>query len=156
MDRNFDGFETVWDRVMQDKVPEKPMDEASRLRFFMDKEAEAAAYYQALAQKCTLRKNANAFMAMSGDEQKHLRMLQSAFFLLTGDSYRPKKPVVKQQGMLAMLRSRHQSEIKSAEGYETASADTRITNISQICKSFVPEERAHIRKIEEIIRKIIG
>ena len=61
MDMDIKGFETVWDRVMKDKEPEKPVDEASRLRFFMDKEAEAAAIYQALAAKCTLRKNADDF-----------------------------------------------------------------------------------------------
>ena len=156
MDMDFKGFETVWDRVMEDKKPEKPIDEASRLRLFMDKEAEAAVYYQTLAGKCTLRKSAATFMAMSRDEQKHLKLLQSAYFILTGDTYRPKKPMVKHQGMLSMLRQRYESEIKSAEGYEKAGQETRIPNLMQIFKSIVPDERKHVRIIEEMIRRIMG
>ena len=83
-------------------------------------------------------------------------MLQSAYFLLTGDSYRPKKAVVKHQGMLTMLRERYNSEIKSAEGYEKAGADTRIPNLSQIFKSIAPEERHHIKVIEGMIRRMMG
>ncbi len=156
MDRNLDGFETVWGRVMQDKEPKKPMDEAERLRFFMDKESEAAATYQVLAGKCTMRKNASTFMAIARDEQKHLKMLQSAYFILTGDSYRPKKATIRPQGMLTMLRERYDSEIKSAEGYEKAAQETRIPNLSQIFKSIVPDERNHIKVIEGMIRKIMG
>lgn len=156
MDRNLDGFETIWGRVMQDKEPQKLVDEGERLRFFMDKEHEAATTYQVLANKCTMRKNASVFMNIARDEQKHLKMLQSAFFLLTGDTYRPKRAVVKHQGMLTMLRERYDSEIKSAEGYEKAGQETRIPNLSQIFKSIVPNERDHIKIIEEMIRKIMG
>lgn len=156
MDKNLDGFETVWGRVMQDKAQEKPMDETARLRLFMDKEAEASAIYQALAGKCTLRKNAAVFMTISCDEQKHLKMLQAAYFLLTGDSYRPKRPMVRKQGMLTMLRERHSSEIQSAEGYEQAGMDTRIPNLAQIFKSIAPDERRHIKTIEEMISRVMG
>ena len=95
-------------------------------------------------------------MAMSRDEQKHLKLLQSAYFILTGDTYRPKKPMVKHQGMLSMLRQRYESEIKSAEGYEKAGQETRIPNLMQIFKSIVPDERKHVRIIEEMIRRIMG
>lgn len=156
MDKDLEGFEAVWSRVMQDKKQEKSTDEAQRLRFFMDKEAEASAEYQILAGKCTLRKNSAIFISMSRDEQKHLKMLQSAYFLLTGDSYCPKKPIIKRQGMLTMLRERYNSELKSAEGYEQAGMETRIPNLVQIFKSIAPDERRHIKTVEEMISRIMS
>lgn len=165
MDTNLKGFDQVWDRVMKEKdhgqnqthtqnannSPESA--EAQRLRFFMDKENEAAAIYMNLARRSRSRQNANIFMSIARDEQRHLKILQSVYFLLTGDSYRPKTPQVRNQGMLTMLRQQYKSEVASAEGYENAAHETEIPNLAQIYKKTSAEEWGHVKTIEGMIRR---
>lgn len=157
MDMNFDGFDAVWNRVTgSSSTPDEAFDDEKSLRFFMDKEAEASATYNALARRCTSRKTAIIFTNIARDEQHHLKELQSAYFLLCGDSYCPKTPQIKYHGMLTALREQYKSEVQSAEGYETASGKTRIPNLSRIFKSISAEERHHIKIIEDLIGKALG
>ena len=154
---NIKEFNNVWDRVVKERNNDgsKFEGETTRLRRFMDYEAESITAYQSLAQRSTSRRYTGVFQSIARDEQNHLRNLQSAYFLLTGDSYRSDRRPASNQGMLAQLRSQYQKELESAKAYEQASERTRIPNLAEIFKSNSKDEARHAKILENMIRQVM-
>ena len=166
INNSLEGFDRVWDRVMKDEArrphpprPPKPPEakcECEGLRRFMDGAAQSAEVYRALARRCRSRRDAAAFSQMSRDESEMLRELQSAYFLMTGDSYRPHTHPVPREGMLTAMREQYRREQKSAEMYEDAVRENKISNISALCKKNIAIERRHgeilLRMINSVMR----
>ena len=160
MKNELDGFDRVWDRVMKENRPrpprpDKPECECRELRRFMEEAAQAEAVYRDLARRSRDRRNSALFMELARDEEDTVRLLQSAYFLLTGDSFRPRPKPIRQTGMLTAIREQYRRELKSAEMYEDAARENKIPNLSQVFKSIIQKERHHAEILADLIKKIM-
>lgn len=161
-----DKFDKVWKKViaegnaMQPAETEKCQTEKATgteqtLREFMDDEASDEKYYAALAQKCGDRSIQREFQCLSSEEAGHLKRLQIAYFILTGDSYSPQatKPYI--TSMLDALRSRYIGEVNGEKAYQKAAMEEENGRLSQLYSELAMDEGRHAKKIEEIIERII-
>lgn len=128
MDERFapglERFGPVWQRVTSpSRPPEPPPSPAgggqARIRLFLERETELLTLYRALSRRT---RNAMAGRLLS-DTQKHLRRLQTEYFLLTGDSFAPPPGREPPPGILPLLRRAYLMEGELAEQYEAAGTD---------------------------------
>jgi len=160
---SLEGFDKVWDRVVSDSdrhhghrpPPPKPPCQCETLRRMMDGAAQSAEVYRQLARQCRSRRDATVFGEMSRDESAMLNELQSAYYLMTGDSYRPQVKPRRSQGMLSQIREQYYRELKSAQMYEDTIRENKISNISAICKKNLAIERRHAENLERIINNVM-
>ena len=82
--KGLEGFEAVWRRVTG---AAEPGGDAARLRGLIQAEADAAAFYLALARRCAGA--ARVLHSIAADDARHRRLLQLEYFLLTGDTFAP-------------------------------------------------------------------
>lgn len=157
MNIDLDGFDRVWNRVMGDDrcCDECRGNDSKRLRGFMDSKREAAGVYEHLARHSTSPKNRRIFMTLAREERQHLKMLQSAYFLLTGDSYRPKRPKPVRGGSLSLIRRMYNYETDSAEAFRRACQETKIPNLAGLFKSISADDAKNAQILEKMIRNLM-
>lgn len=128
INQSLERFRSVWQRVA---VPSQPPEteqtlppvspspgegEQARLRLFLERETELLSLYRALSR----RTGNSAAGRLFSDTQKHLRRLQTEYFLLTGDTLAPPPGQKPPAGVLPLLRRAYLSEGELAEQYEAA------------------------------------
>jgi rubrerythrin len=157
MNIDLDGFDRVGSRVTkpgEGRAPSREED-IKLLRRFMDDKAENAEIYGHLAHRTTSPASKRIFRSLRGDELRHLKTLRSAYYLLTGDSFRPsgQKPV--RGGALTLIRSMYNRETKSAEAFRRAGQETKIPNLARIFKSISEDDGRHAVILERMIRRLM-
>ena len=157
MNIDLDGFDRVWNRVTEsgEDRARHSQDDIKLLRGFMDDKAYNAEVYGHLARHCTSPAKRKTFLSLRRDELRHLKTLQSSYFLLTGDSYRPPRPKPIRGGTLTLIRNMYNRETKSAEAFRRASQETRIPNLSRIFKSISEDDARHAVILERMIRSLM-
>lgn len=135
--------------------PEGSHNEAEQLRKLIDRKAEDGAIYRTLAGRSTSKRAKNIFTRLMRDEQRHLKMLQSSCFLLTGDSCRPDRPHIRNQGTLSLLRTMYRREENSAEDLNRSCQGTKIPNLKRIFKSIGEDDSRHSEILEDMIQNLM-
>ena len=135
------AFEAVWDRVsgasapLSRKHPPAPApgkEDASQLRIFLQETFEAETAYRAAAGRTSLRWLKELCEKLRRQKGIQLRRLQSAYFLLTGDTCPlPKKPDARCP-LLELLRSRLLHERSSAAAFGAACKETGDMELSRL------------------------
>ncbi len=132
----------------------------STLEDFIENEATAMQYYAALAGKTTQSAARAVFNRLSADERRHSRQLQTAYFLLTGNSYTPRRPApVLPRSMLEALRERYAAEINAAKAYTDAAmliGDTDEPGLRNMFIAFAADERRHANEIKRLVENTLS
>ncbi len=144
------GFEEVWRRVTGET--EKEPDEAACLRGYMDDERADSAYYAAMAARCRGVREKRLFSRLSAEEAGHLRRLQTAYFMLAGDTYVPRSGRVRIDSMLDALRARHAGETALAETYSRAALSAKNVKLKKLYSSLAADELRHASLLEDVIK----
>ncbi len=125
------------------------------LEDFIEDEVSDSAYYAALAGKTSQSAARAVFNRLSADERRHSRQLQTAYFLLTGNSYTPRRPApLPPRSMLEALRQRYAAEISGAKAYADAALRLRDTDepeLRDMLIAFAADEKRHASEIKRLV-----
>ncbi len=132
-------FDEVWGRV----TGTKPSD-ADTLKTLMGYEYTDWNIYRTLAQKYTGEMRSR-FTEMANDEQRHFRMLQGAYYILTGEKFVPERPQRLAFDTLPwLLKERYKIELEAASGYLKA-AENASSDLAELFKSNAEDEKRHAK-----------
>lgn len=172
-------FERVWQRVMARPEdghtrpappPEGPAggpptisrpprpqedDEAAQLRRMMDGEAEDDRFYRALAARAPERM-ARTLRAVAGEERRHERRLNAAYFILTGRRYRsPNHSGRRPAPRLADgLREQYIGERRGAEAYRRAAGRTEEPALHRLYEELAQDETRHSQMMRSLLEQM--
>ena len=152
-------FEHVWRRVRaasdspSPPAPPRP-DDGEQLRQFIEAEAADAAFYSALARRCTGAGRA-VLTRLCAQERCHLRQLQMEYFLLTGDSCTPPRACPVTGGVISALRMAYLDELEGTEQYLEAAARTASKPLQALYTQLAKEERQHAAALRGLIGRVL-
>lgn len=157
---NFDTktFSEVWNRVsLSEQMPQKnESSDTEKLCCFMDLTAAAEAHYAVMAQKSRSRENRAEFAALQREERENLRELQSAYFILSGDTYAPftAKPYI--ISMPDALRERYMAEDSGCAAYHRAAMDSQKGSLTELYSRLARVEEKHAGILLKMIKRMLG
>ncbi len=154
--RGLEYFENVWARVAGEppayskKQPD--CDEAS-LRSLIVAEAAAVEFYKKLAMRSGSSRH--IFSGIASDEQRHLRHLQTEYYLLTGDSYVPPASCPLMRGGLSDLRHACLDEREAQRSYLDEAGRTEREGLAKMYRSHASEEARHAETLRKLIMRAV-
>lgn len=151
-------LKSVWTRVesaapAESAAPEA--DESEYLRRAMQREADAAARYTALARLWDGR-SAEALRGFAAQCRQNLKRLETAYFLCCGDTYVCRQEKLPTDGLLGYLRRAYLEEGDAATQYLRAAA---ATEQGPQCRLFRELEQSCIRRREALyalVYRVLG
>lgn len=155
---DMDNFDSVWRRVSADEMPMTTSageTEEERLKRFMDDEARDASTYARMASRSSDSRRARLFRQMSSDESRHLRKLQTWYFILTGDTYAPKPGKPEMTSMLGLMRAQYKGELAGSKEYNDAARATKYERLAELYTENAADEASHAKQLEQMIEEIM-
>lgn len=132
-------FDEVWRRVTS-----APPGDADILKELMKYEYIDFNTYKALSQKYSGEMRTR-FTEMARDEQRHYRMLQGAYYILTGETFAPEPfKKIQSQKLTDILKERYETELNAASGYLNA-AEKVSPDLAALFKSNAEDEKRHAK-----------
>ena len=159
---DLDGFDQVWRRVNGGAPSLPPLPQstgAESLRSFIERAAEAAAFYTALAARSgsaarPLHRLAGAERSLhllSVSERVHLRRLQVEYFLQVGDTCAPSRSCPMRGSVLGDLRKAYLGELANAERYRRAAQAAETAELAALYAELSEAETAHAAALRTLI-----
>lgn len=148
----------VWKRVMPG-FEEPPAvssadtgegDEAV-LQKFIQNEYNGAEGYAAMAKKCRRQDRACLFRALEADEREHLARLQTAYFILTGESFIPKSGKAEGELNLSAVRESYLNELADEKAYMAAAEKTKNPRLRAVYETNARDEKRHADMLEKLL-----
>ena len=144
---DLNGFDRIWQRVQG--APSRPeRDDAAVLRRFLDGTAEAAAFEERLARRTA--GVARQLQQLHRETLRRLHMLQTAYFLLTGDTYAPAESCPVQGGILTDLRKDYLRAQERAGQYRAAGTATDREALATLYEELAELEAAHAASLHRL------
>ena len=129
-------------------------DYATRLENYIESEARSRALYAALA--CRMGGRAGAVLrSMSADEGRHLRAMQTEYYLLTGDSLACVRPDISGDSQ-ELLRRAYAVELAAAEGYAAEAEKHTDGALRALFLAQSRDERCHRHRIKMLLGSALG
>ena len=161
------AFEAVWQRVNgpspAPSSPKKrpppsrpPNEDAARLRMFLEETVLAESAYRALMSRTSLRWLRELCMKLREGENHRRRKLQSAYFLLTGDTLPLREQPAKAGPVLEMLRERILAEDASAMACREAAQSTGSMELSRLFHELSESEARHAELLRNAVRRLLN
>jgi len=138
----------------QKAVRQMEIDEACRLRGFMDNEAQDALTYGMLAALCCGSTRQKLFR-IAMDEQCHLKKLRATYFILTGEMYMPPKACPLICDLPETLRRKYQDEKEGSAAYRNAAETTSVNELADTYPALAEDEARHLKIIGCVIENIL-
>jgi rubrerythrin len=154
------NFDRVWSRVSDAAAGREHSShmtsnsDAETLKTFIEDESKDYAFYIDLAGKCRAS-GRTAIMRIASDERRHSKMLQTEYFLLTGDSCVPSRSCPYTDGVLSALRRAYMNEVEGSRKYKKAAQETKIPKLAELYSALSEEEKRHSEVIRELIERAI-
>ena len=151
----------VWPRVTGEEpgdmktLPGPPEDLAARIGELIDDEEADAAMYTLLAMKTRGSRAEGRLRRLASEERAHGRRLQSEYFMLTGDTWTPKKRHPSAPYLLRALRERYIGEMQGAANYETLAQQMQDPRLRTMFFELGRDERRHAGVVREIIESLM-
>ncbi len=160
MEKNYDieNFAAVWSRVMPEtEAPEKRASEdiGEKLPLLIESKAQSMRCYAFLARKYAGKKAGDKFKALSKDEKMHLKKLQTAYYILTGDTYALKNEQIKIVSVLSVLRESFLRERESEKAFILASLNDDEPKRTDLFLKIAADDKRHADILEEIIENTL-
>lgn len=149
---DLDGFDQVWRRVNGGAPSLPPLPQstgAESLRSFIERAAEAAAFYTALAARSG--STARTLQRLVGAERAHLRRLQVEYFLQVGDTCAPSRSCPMRGSVLGDLRKAYLGELANAERYRRAAQAAETAELAALYAELSEAETAHAAALRTLI-----
>lgn len=149
---DLDGFDQVWRRVNGGAPSLPPLPQstgAESLRSFIERAAEAAAFYTALAARSGSA--ARTLHRLEGAERAHLRRLQVEYFLQVGDTCAPSRSCPMRGSVLGDLRKAYLGELANAERYRRAAQAAETAELAALYAELSEAETAHAAALRTLI-----
>ena len=144
----------VLQRIAPSAQPE-PEPEIPCLRDMIRQKSAQAAMYTLLALKTKGGPVENVFQSTARDERRHEKMLQTEFFLLTGDTCPPCDEQPSAPYLLEAVRKQYIEEVRSAENYERAAKDSPSPRSSALYSQIAADERRHAAAMRALVERLI-
>ena len=135
-------FDEVWGRVTGTESSD-----SETLKTMMEYEYTDWYIYSTLAKKYTgeLR---TRFLEMAKDEQRHFRILNARYYMLTGHKHTAKKPETPAYSSVSeLLRIRYKTECEASSGYLKAADETHTADICALYRANAADEEKHARTV---------
>ena len=143
-------YDGVWSRVTG--APASPAaDERDRLRGFMSDERRDSQFYSALARRVRFARA--ALEGLAAEENGHFDDLQVEYYLLDGDTFSPPESCPAPRGALSALRDAYNAELRGADAYSRAAADSSSEQLSRIYERHALDEQRHAVCLRGIIER---
>lgn len=149
---DLDGFDQVWRRVNGGAPSLPPLPQstgAESLRSFIERAAEAAAFYTALAAHSGSA--ARTLHRLAEAERAHLRRLQVEYFLQVGDTCAPSRSCPMRGSVLGDLRKAYLGELANAERYRRAAQAAETAELAALYAELSEAETAHAAALRTLI-----
>ena len=153
-----ENLKRVWERVAPETPEPEPAwepDIVVRLRGFIENERDETAMDGLLVLKTRGSRAEKTLRSILEDERRHERRLQSAYFLLIGDTYAPPARHPSAPYLLKALRERYMGETAGAEAYDRAAAETDDESLREALREIAADERRHAGLLRSMIEGII-
>lgn len=145
------NFEAVWTRVTGSR---SGSNELVRLRRWIHREAESAEAFAALFRLARLQAARETLAALSREDRKHLRLLQSFYYLRTGERCPLDAAAGGSRELLSGLRERYGAALESAESYESAASSVGA-DLRKVCRLLASEERSHAERLQALTERLL-
>ena len=162
MGKKYDNekFAAVWSRVMPETagtadIPPAAGDMAALLCSLINSKALNLKYYTVLARRYQGKSPGKIFSSLARDEAAHLRKLQTAHYILTGDSCVPHMEPVRITSVLAALRTCYLSEREGEKTFTMASLQDDEPKRTQLFAHIAADEARHALLLEELIENTL-
>ena len=160
------AFDAVWQRVSgaspappspKKRVPPSrpPNEDAARLRMLLEESVSAESAYRALIGRTSLRWLRELCAKLRQAENLRRRKLQSAYFLLTGDTLPLRESPAEQAPVLEMLRGRIFAEDASAAACHEAAQSTGSMELSRLFHELSESEAGHAELLRNAVRRLL-
>lgn len=146
------GFDQVWRRVNggAPSLPPQPQSTgAESLRSFIERAAEAAAFYTALAARSGGA--SRTLLRLAAEEREHLRRLQVEYFLQNGDTCAPSRSCPMRGSVLSDLRKAYLGELANAERFRNAAQSAETAELAALYAELAKAETAHAAALRSLI-----
>ena len=164
MEKLYDNekFAAVWSRVMPNQPEEEPAppaatltqeDKAALLRALINGKAQNLACYTLLAKRYRGKSPGKLFGGFARDEAAHLRNLQTAHYLLTGDTCVPQAEPVRIASVLSVLRLCYLRERDGEKTFILASLQDDEPKRTQLYTRIADEAARHALLLETFMEK---
>lgn len=146
------GFDQVWRRVNggAPSLPPQPQStDAESVRSFIERAAEAAAFYTALAARSGTA--SHMLKRLAAEEREHLRRLQVEYFLKNGDTCAPCRSCLVHGSVLGDLRKAYLGEQENAERFRSAAQTAETEELAALYMELAKAETAHAATLRRLI-----
>jgi len=158
---DIEKLNVVWQRVMPESeetvvnIAEAPENDTATLERFIQNEFNGAESYAALARRCRRPDRARLFSALAEDEREHVARLQTAYFLLTGESFMPKAEMSNEQLNMTTVRQKYLNELADEKAYKTAAEKTKNPRLRAVYEANARDEKRHADTLEKLIAEMM-
>ncbi len=150
----------VWERVSNtanDVAPEEgaccDVTPVRILRELMREEAAAAAEYSTLAARLRNNRCAAAMLRrIAADERRHFQKLQSAYFMITGDTFSPEVKKPGKAPVIQSLRSMYLGELEAVKAYGRAAEED--PGRGDLYRNSAADEKWHSAMLKNLIERL--
>jgi rubrerythrin len=144
-------FAAVWGRVTGEIPAEN---ELSRLRRWIRDEAEECSAYEELLHASLPSAIRETLRGILREERRHLKQLQTLYYLRTGDSAVPAHAGNgKRMPFLQAMRERYAAELSQSESYGKAAAEKK--DLAALCLQLSAEEEMHALQLRRIMERLL-
>ena len=161
------GFETVWQRVSRmeaaEELPQNQQFELAEnsktksvpMEHMMDAEANARQWYAAAAAR-TERRSGELLRHLAEDSGKSLKLLQTEYFLLQGDTWIPRKQPVPAAGTLDCLRRIYLEE-QHLQGLYRYAVNTEVNEtLRGLYEELERRCAGRMKTLRSLIQRVLG
>ena len=142
-----EAFDRLWQRVQGSTTLPQHQDNAETLRRFLDETAQALALEQRLVCRCA------ELAPLCRETRSRLRRLRAAYYLLTGELYRPPEACSVRGGLLPELRS----DILAARaraGRYAAAEKTAPDDLAALYETLSAGEETHAERLSALLCRL--
>ena len=114
-----------------------------------------AALYSALSKKCGAAGNA-VFRKLAADERRNVRHLQTAYFILTGDTCKISGSRAEVKSLLDALREAYLAESAGADAYRRSAIESSNGSITELFSMLADCESNHAAQLRKMISELMN
>ena len=154
-------FMSVWKRVsgetaLPNKPPAPPAGGGDILAELIEKKTAAAADYTRLAGK-TSGHYSGVLRTIAAEERQHLKVLQAAFFVKSGDTLKCTPPRGGgRESKSAALRKKYYDELAAAEMFTRAASETKDEYLKKQLEDIAAADKRHSMMIMKLIENTMS
>ncbi len=154
---DLDNLSRVWLRVKGSDQKEAPGDGfLGKLRTYINMEAAHADMYTLLAIKSKGGPAERVFKRAAEDERRHEKLLQTEYFLLSGDTLVPDSIKPSAAYLIEAVRQQYMEELRGAAGYEKEARSAADARTAALFTQLTRDERRHAAAMRALVERLMG